>query len=410
MLNVFLIVHNFSGAKTYADELSGYLVGNKDVYIFKIYLHYPDSKEFRIWGNNQITTVCIPEKINKEYDKKYYKRAAQLVFCHFQNLQNVVLHANMPEQYYFVKEAKELFRCPLVFTFHFLMSFYSYYDKISGYADEIKDKGNDLEKYMLEFADHIICVTKFSQRAITKLQEVDPTKTSVIYNGKSIFNGSPEKVQNLKIHYGFSPDDRIILYAGQLEPRKGIDKLIKAFLLIKEWFPTTKLVIAGTGEYDSYMPLAQECTGRICFPGKLDKNVLYDFYRFSEMGIIPSQYEQCSYVAIEMMQHGLPLIISDVPGLNELVTHKETGLVCKTQPHSTIQDTIEAEDADLAIQIEYLLSNKETGLKLAIAARKQVLERHSLKNMGEKTQKIYLNLLKNDTKNSSINQIVANRI
>ena len=393
MINIFLIVHSFSGAKTYVDELSGYLMGKKDVFVFQVYLHYTGSKEFNVQEKDKITSVYIPEKIVKEFDNKYYKRAAQLVFCHFQNLQNVVLHANMPEQYLFTNEAKELFRCPLVFTFHFLMGFYSYYDKISGYNDENIDKGNVLEKYMLASADHIICVTKFSQRAITKLREVDPTKTSVIYNGKSLINGSSEKVQNLKIRYGFLPDDRLILYAGQLEPRKGIDKLIKAFLLIKEWFPKTKLVIAGSGEYNSYLPLAHECIGRICFTGKLDKNVLYDFYRFSEMGVIPSQYEQCSYVAIEMMQYGLPLIISDVPGLNELVTHTKTGLVCKTQRHSTIKNAIEADDADLAIQIEYLLRNKETGSRLAMSAQMKVLEQHSLENMGEKTLKIYRRLI-----------------
>ena len=70
MLNVFLIVHNFSGAKTYADELSGYLVRKKDVYVFQIYLHYTDSKEFSIQKNNQVTSVYIQEKINKEYEKK----------------------------------------------------------------------------------------------------------------------------------------------------------------------------------------------------------------------------------------------------------------------------------------------------------------------------------------------------
>lgn len=394
MLNVFLIVHNFSGAKTYADELSGYLVRKKDVYVFQIYLHYTDSKEFSIQKNNQVTSVYIPEKINKEYDKKYYKRAAQLVFCHFHKLANVIVHANMPDQLYMVEEAVKLFHCPLIFTLHFMENYYSYFDHITGYSKDITITGDALLKAMLERADHVICVTRFSHRAIVGHYEIEPSKVSVIYNGIEATDKSYNDKQILKIQYGFSPEDRILLYAGKLETRKGINKLIKAFLLIKDRLPTIKLVIAGSGEYESYLPLAQRCIGRITFTGNLSKTTLIDFYRFSEIGIIPSQYEQCSYVAIEMMQHGLPLIISDVPGLNELVTHKETGLICRTQPHENMLNALEADDADLALQMEYLLTNKETGLILANAARFKTMERHSVDKMGNSTLKIYNHLIK----------------
>lgn len=393
MLNVFLIVHNFSGAKTYVDELSKYLIGIKDVFVFHVYLDYIDIKEFTVQKNNKITSVYIPEKVTKEYDQKYYKRAAQLVFSYFQNLQNVVFHANMPEQYLFSKEVKELFKCPVVFTFHFLMNFYSVYDSITGYDNAGTEKGNVLEKKMLKSADHIICVTQFAQRAITSLHKIPISKTTVIYNGKSFSNELQTEKINDKTHYGFLPENRIILYAGQLEPMKGINRLIEAFLLIKDKFPTIKLIIAGAGEYNSYLPLAQECIGRICFTGRLDKDTMFDFYRFSEIGVIPSQYEQCSYVAIEMMQSGLPLIISDVPGLNELVVHSESGLVCRIKKNTTTPDTIEADETDLALQIEYLLMNKEAGLIFAKEAYLQVLERHSLKNMGVKTLKVYWQLV-----------------
>lgn len=394
MLNVFLIVHDFSGAKTYADELSGYLVRKKDVFVFQIYLHYANSTEFSIQEKNQVTSVYIPEKINKKYDKKYYKRAAQLVFFHFNHLANVIVHANMPDQLYMAEETVKLFNCPLVYTLHFMENYYSYFDQITGYNKDIDITGDVLMKAMLAKADHVICVTSFSHRTIVEQYKIEPSKVSVIYNGLEVIDEFSNDPQILKIQYGFLPEDRILLYAGKLETRKGIDKLIKAFLLLKDRLPTTKLVIAGSGEYNSYLPLAQKCIGRISFTGNLPKTTLIDFYRFSEIGIIPSQYEQCSYVAIEMMQHGLPLIISDVPGLNELVIHKETGLICRTQPHENMLNVLEADDADLALQLEYLLTNKETGLILANAARFQTMERHSVDKMGNSTLKIYNHLIK----------------
>ncbi len=394
MINLFLIVHDFSGVKTYIDELSGYLVKNREISLFHLYLNNKGTKEFRVQENDKITSIYIPGKVSKEYDPKYYKRAAQLVFSYFQDLRNVIFHANMPEQYLFTKEVKELFNCPVVFTFHFLMDFYTYYDKVAGYANASTEKGNVLEKFMLESADHIICVTQFAQRAITDLFKIPLSRTTVVYNGKSVPNESRGKYQKDKVSYGFSPEDRIILYAGQLEPRKGIDKLIEAFLIIKDSHPNVKLVIAGSGEFDNYLPLAQQCIGRIIFTGRLDKKSLSDFYRFSEMGVIPSRYEQCSYVALEMMQHKLPLIISDVPGLNELVIHKKTGLVCKINPHKTISERVEADETDLALQIEYLLKNKKFARKLAQSAGIWAVEQNSQENMGKSTISIYMKLLK----------------
>ena len=399
MVNVFLIVHDFSGVKTYIDELSEFLSKKRDVFVFKIYLEFPDFKEFRIQQRGKIKSIYIPDKVSKEYNKKYYKRAAQLVYFHFNELKNVVFHANMPEQYFFIQEIKKFYQCPVVFTFHFLMSFYSFCDKVSGYDSDSNHNGNALEKFMLEDSDHIICVTKFSKRAITQLRKIDPTKTSVIYNGKSWSIISTGVNANLKIKYGFLPTDRIILYVGKLEQRKGIDILIGAFMLIKEKFTTTKLVIVGDGEYNNYLPLANDCIGRIHFTGNLGKNKVNDFYSLAEMGVIPSQYEQCSYVAIEMMQYKLPMIISDVPGLNELVIHMKSGLVSNSRLHKTIPFTIEADEVDLASKIEFFLEHPFEAKRFAQEAYNCGIKFHAIDRMGNETLKIYRHLNLKSKKN-----------
>lgn len=56
--------------------------------------------------------------------------------------------------------------------------------------------------------------------------------------------------------------------------------------------------------------------------GSLDKNTLYSFYQIANIGIVPSHIEQCSYTCIEMMQSGLPLVVSDVDELREMVDEK----------------------------------------------------------------------------------------
>jgi glycosyltransferase involved in cell wall biosynthesis len=398
MINLFLIVYDFSGAKTYADELASYLEYKKEINVFKLYLHYKNSKEFKVEGKKCITNVYIPAKIAGGYDKKYYIRAAQLIYIHFQNLQNIILHANAPEQFDFVKEAKRFFRCPVVFTFHFLEKFISHIDYEKKYHEEHQIRGNVLPGMMLTFSDQIICVTEFAKRAVEKYYKIDPDKASTIYNGRQGQNKVKKTYSKtgLKVKYGFNPNDLILLFAGPLQARKGIDALIKAFYQVKNDYPTLKLVIAGSGEYDIFFPLAQNCPGRIFFTGQLDYDKLTDFYRLADIGIIPSQYEQGGYVTIEMIQNNLPIVVTNVPGLNEMIIHDITGQVCKVLTNNESL-SLEADVVDLAKQIKFFLDNPLQASQISNKAKLESRDRFSLDSMGESTYKVYQKLIQSNS-------------
>jgi glycosyltransferase involved in cell wall biosynthesis len=47
---------------------------------------------------------------------------------------------------------------------------------------------------------------------------------------------------------------------------------------------------------------------------------MQDLYQIADIGIIPSLYDHCPYVALEMISNNIPLIISDTEGLNEILT------------------------------------------------------------------------------------------
>lgn len=95
--------------------------------------------------------------------------------------------------------------------------------------------------------------------------------------------------------------------------------LIKAFRRVLDVHPHARLILAGDGSFNTYL---KECSGihsRITFIGKVDKEELYQYYRIADVGVMPSFHEQCSYVGIEMMMHGLPLIGTDSTGLGEMI-------------------------------------------------------------------------------------------
>lgn len=215
-------------------------------------------------------------------------------------------------------------------------------------------------------------------------------KISVIHNYKKICIKDNSNINDLKLKYGFKAEDRIILFVGRLDESKGVDNLINIFDILKDKFDSIKLVIAGSGDFDKYLSTTQKTYGKTHFVGNLPKEILYDFYGFSEIGVIPSRYEQCSYVAIEMINFYLPIVVSNVPGLNELFSHNKTALLCKMKKSPLISNCLELEENDLIDKISSLLNNKVLAYKIANNA-KISLEKYA--KMGEETYAVYKSLI-----------------
>ena len=66
----------------------------------------------------------------------------------------------------------------------------------------------------------------------------------------------------------------------------------------------------GDGFYSYYLNSCNPTWNKITFTGKLNKEDLYKLYQIADIGVLPSFHEQCSYVAIEMMMYGIPLVAS----------------------------------------------------------------------------------------------------
>lgn len=393
MINLFLVVQDFSGARTYSDQLSKYMSLRRDITVYQIFFGSKQYSELTEVINENINYVYIPKNIFNKYDIKYSNAAALLIYIKYQKLPNIIFHLNSQDQFYFGKRVKELFKCPVVYTLHFLKGFYTYLDKSSNKIDFTEE---DIFLDIIKLSDFIICVTEFTKRTLLNLYNLDNSRITVIYNGfQPIKNaGIVTNKKNLKKALGFNFNDRLLLYAGQLEHRKSVDTLLQVFGLLNEEYLNIKLIIAGSGNYDEYFPYTQNFPAKVIFTGQIPKEKLYQLYRIAEIGIIPSRYEQCSYIALEMMFFEVPLIISNVSGLNELVTHEYNGLVCDTTIANN-QDGLEVDKSDLLSKIKRLLNEPKFARQLSRNAYKKFMINYSLDNMGDQSILIYNQLLLN---------------
>ena len=135
---------------------------------------------------------------------------------------------------------------------------------------------------------------------------------------------------------------------------------------------------------------ALSISDKVTFTGFMEKNDLYDLYRIADIGVMPSFHEQCSYVAIEMMRHGLPITVSTTTGLKEMIVDGETGLHI---PVIESADKAEIDTALLAEKIIFLLKHPSEAKRLGENARKRYEVKYSSKLFRENMLNFYNTLI-----------------
>ncbi len=143
-------------------------------------------------------------------------------------------------------------------------------------------------------------------------------------------------------------DERMILYVGRFDERKGIATLIKACAaLIK---PFRLYLVGGSragGEDCQEQQKIQELVIELglqdatVFVGQVDQADLPPYYAAANVCVIPSYYEPFGLVALEAMAAGTPVIASNVGGLKHTIVNHGTGLLISPRDPDVLAAAIE---------------------------------------------------------------------
>lgn len=166
------------------------------------------------------------------------------------------------------------------------------------------------ERAFMHLADEILVLSRVTLDMLSKDYGVAEDKLHLVYNG---FGN--ERVINR------NKSERNILFVGRLDEIKGLKYLIDAFISIADKHPDANLIIAGDGEFQPYLAQCRSLSSRISFLGKMQPDEVEQIYQTAYIGVMPSFHEQCSYTAIEMMRHGIPIVGTDSTGLGEMLDY-----------------------------------------------------------------------------------------
>lgn len=123
-------------------------------------------------------------------------------------------------------------------------------------------------------------------------------------------------------------EHRIVCIVGRLRDEKGHGILLDAMAAVATKIPDVRLLVIGDGPDRESLKLKAEALGitsNIVWMGQKAPKEVYEFYRITDIAIVPSLFEGFGLAAAEAMAAGLPVVGSDVDGLREVVEEGVTG-------------------------------------------------------------------------------------
>ena len=117
-------------------------------------------------------------------------------------------------------------------------------------------------------------------------------------------------------------DRRSVLYVGRIEPRKGVERLIRAMPQVQARVPGVQLVIVGGGpDREAIESLARELDVRAIFAGRVADEKLPAYYQSADVVCSPALGDESFGITLlEAMAAGRPIVASDIAGYAELLT------------------------------------------------------------------------------------------
>ncbi|MBI3492232.1 MAG: glycosyltransferase family 4 protein, partial [Acidobacteria bacterium] len=163
----------------------------------------------------------------------------------------------------------------------------------------------------------IACRIAVSEAARRTVAREFPGRYDIVPNGIDLHAFQTARPRPIDV----APDRPHVLYVGRLEPRKGVDGLIRAMPLVQQRRPDAQLLIVGDGpERHALESLAATLGANVRFVGRVDDEQLPAYMQASQIVCSPAiGGESFGIVLLEAMACGTPVVASDIEGYADLI-------------------------------------------------------------------------------------------
>jgi D-inositol-3-phosphate glycosyltransferase len=227
----------------------------------------------------------------------------------------------------------------------------------------------ETERKAVASADCIIAVSAEEKDDLINIYGARLGRVKVIPCGVDLGLFHPTDKEKLRSELGLSGHSKIILYAGRIEPFKGIDILLRAVACLEDKKDLRLLIVGGDSDSDGEVArlrsLASELgiEERVIFWGTVEHDRMPLFYNAANVCVVTSYHESFGLVAVEALACSTPVVAPRVGGLATIIKDGETGYLIDDRSGEAF-----------AQRLELLLSDEVVRQRMEDAARPSVMK------------------------------------
>ena len=179
-----------------------------------------------------------------------------------------------------------------------------------------------------------------------------------------------------------SKDKFNILFIGSVTDRKKPHMIIEAIQRIND--KSYNLSIVGPAPNEKYFKELKDLIDKsdlqnqVSLIGPVDRESVKDYYSTSNLMILPSISEGLARVIFESQVAMCPVLVTDAPGMSDIVIDGQTGYVFKSNNLDS-----------LSLKIEYIKNNYDEASLVAKNAKEFILSNYSEDNFKFSFKKLF---------------------
>jgi glycosyltransferase involved in cell wall biosynthesis len=237
----------------------------------------------------------------------------------------------------------------------------------TAHAKDIYTSNPEQLREKIQLARFVITCTEYNRKHLLTLSDGSSTPIHRIYHGidTGLFSGKSEISQK-------AGQPHRILTVARLTSKKGLPTVLKALKLMHDRGFSLKHTLIGDGDdRDKILALIKETglTAVTRWLGTMPHHEVLEHYREADLFVLGCEVasngdrDGIPNVLLEGMSMGVPVVVTDVSAIPELVDNGKTGLLVPSgQPER------------LAEAMQRLLTDSELRSRVIPAARKRVAE------------------------------------
>jgi starch synthase len=264
-----------------------------------------------------------------------------------------------------------------------------------------------MERTAYEAADAVIAVSEgMRQDVLRAYPSIDPARVKVVHNGIDSQLWQRHRDPDTVRRHGVDPDGKSVIFVGRITRQKGLPYLLRACaqlppdvqLVLCAGAPDTPEIRAEVEGLMSDLQATRE--GVVWIPEMLPRAEVIALLSAATVFACPSIYEPLGIVNLEAMACELPVVATATGGIPEVVVDGETGWLVPLEQEQDGSGTPLDPDrfvADLAAALTEAVSDPSRADRMGLAGRRRAEESFSWGTIGERTNQVYLDVLRRRT-------------